>query len=393
MHKTGSPRSATLPPRILVGFRLVEALRDFLDGIGAYLRANELEWQIQCVDAEQFATLLKPSSADGAIAVVGTKAREQIRRLRRSKIPAINLLQDLSPAIPSIMSDDDGIGSAAAAHLLSCGFRHFAYLGFDASWSVARETAFGAALSAAGHAFSPCEQLARASFGDLKSNRTMRVLRRWIAALPKPVAVLACSDTVARVLLTACESESIRVPDEVAILGVDNLVATCELSNVTLSSVAQNFSRMGFEAARRLHQLMIGRRPPKRAELIPPGPIVVRRSTSVLVFRDEYVSTAMKLISERAREGISVDEVLRAIPVSRRWLDERFSVLVGRTVSHEIRHRRAAAVRDLLLQTDLSVKQIARRCGFPSPENLIRFFRDAYGLPPNAYRVKHAIPG
>lgn len=385
-------RLRTPPPRVLIGCRLVEALRDVLQGIGAFLQANELSWQIQCVDAEQFPLMLDSAAVQGAISVLGKNAHRQVRQLIDSKVPAVNLLQDLSPAVPSIASDDAAIGQAAAMHLLSRGFRSFAYLGLNASWSAARQAGYGSALTAAGYNYVNCAETAGLPFSELTSQSTMRAMRRWIAGLPKPVAVMACSDTVARVLLAVCEAEQIPVPEHVAILGVDNLVATCELCSVPLSSVAQDFSRMGFEAAKQLHLLLKGRQPPKSACLIPPGPVVVRRSTDVLVFSDEYVATAMRLINERAKEGISVDEILRAVPVSRRWLDERFTALVGRTVSQEIRERRAAAVRDLLLQTDLSVKQIALRCGFPSSENMVRFFRAAYGLPPNAFRMQHTRP-
>jgi len=392
MPKNRPIQSRKPPPRILIGCRLVEALSDVLKGIGAYLQANQLSWHIQCVDADQFSLMLDPAAVQGAISVIGKNARRQVTQLIESKVPAVNLLQDLSPDIPSIASDDGAIGQAAATHLLSRGFNSFAYLGVNVSWSVARQKGFATALTAAGHSYVNCDELAAVPFSELPSTATSRVIRRWIDGLPKPVAVMACSDTVARILLAACEAEQVRVPEDVAILGVDNLVATCELCSVPLSSVAQDFYRMGFESAKQLQLLLAGRRPPKSPCLVPPGPVVVRRSTDVLVFSDEYVATAMRLINDHAEEGISMGDILRAVPVSRRWLDERFIALVGRTVSQEIRERRAAAVRDLLLQTDLSVKQIALRCGFPSPENMVRFFRTAYGLPPLAYRMQHATP-
>ena len=379
------------PPRILIGCRLVEALHDLMSGMGTYLRERRLSWQIQCVDADQFPVLLHSASVDGAISVVGKTSQRDVKRLIDSGVPTVNLLQDLSPQIPSIVSDDNAIGHAAATHLLACGFHSFAYLGFSASWSTARQNAFGEALAAAGHNYSTCEALASQPFSTLQAGNTMRVMRSWIADLPKPIAVMACSDTVARLLLSACESEAIRVPEDVAIIGVDNLIATCELCSVPLSSVAQDFPRMGFEAAKELHALLTGQKSSKTACLIPPGPVVVRRSTDVLVFQDEYIAAAMRCINEKAREGISVEDVLRLVPVSRRWLDERFAKVVGHTVSQEIRLRRAAVVRDLVLRTDLSVKQIAMQCGFPTPENLVRFFRNAYGLPPIAFRMKHAM--
>ena len=85
-------------------------------------------------------------------------------------------------------------------------------------------------------------------------------------------------------------------------------------------------------------------------------------------------------------------QLLQCVPVSRRWLDQRFKQLVGHTASQELRRRRADRVRELLLHMDLSIKQIAQRCAFSSTENMSRFFRDAYGMPPQPYRVRHAVP-
>jgi LacI family transcriptional regulator len=139
-----------------------------------------------------------------------------------------------------------------------------------------------------------------------------------------------------------------------------------------------------------LDRLLSGGKPPRQPVIIQPGGIAVRRSTDVLAFDDEHVSAAMRLIHEHAADGISMKELIRRVPVSRKWLDIRFKALVGHTPSQEIRKLRLAHVQDMLLQTDLSIQQIAIRCGFSCGENLIRFFRDACGLPPRAYRRQNS---
>jgi LacI family transcriptional regulator len=130
-----------------------------------------------------------------------------------------------------------------------------------------------------------------------------------------------------------------------------------------------------------------GERPPTPT-VVPPAGVVARRSTNAFSFDDENVSAAMTLIHERAADGLTLKELLRHVPVSRRWLGVRFKQIVGRTASQEIRRLRLERVRDLLLSTDLTVQQIATRCGFSRSENLTRFFRDGYGVPPETYRAR-----
>jgi len=176
------------------------------------------------------------------------------------------------------------------------------------------------------------------------------------------------------------------VPQEAAILGVDNIISTCELARVPLSSVMQDFKRIGFEAARLLDETMRHRPRVAQAILVPPGAVVTRRSTEALAFEDPHISTAMQLIHRQVATGISIKELLRQIPVSRKWLDEQFKAVIGRTPSQEIRKLRLAAISDMLIKTDLNVRQIAQRCGFSNSENMIRFFRDAMGIPPQQFR-------
>lgn len=378
------------PRRILVGFRLVEALGQVLSGIGAYLKQRQCNWQIHCVDADEFASNLKRGTTDGALTVISPASPRLVKAVLGSGVPVVNMLHDLHPRLPSVLSDDPATGRAAARYLLGRGFRQFAFLGFNTRWSRARQQGFLDALGEAGCACQLCHRFADvADYRLLGSARSSAHLRRWVARLPKPAAVLACSDLVARSLLSACDEAQVRVPQDLAVLGVDNLVPTCELAPVPLSSVAQDSPGLGFAAARVRDRLMSTGRSPARAVLVPPGAVVGRRSTDVLAFDDEYVAAAMRVIHDRGADGITLPEVLRQVPVSRKWLDVRFKAVVGHTPAVEIRQVRAGRVEDLLLHTDLSVKQIAMRCGFSCPENMIRFFKAETGLPPQQYRARH----
>jgi LacI family transcriptional regulator len=382
------------PRRILVSFQMPEALRDVLAGIARYARENRLSWQILCVNADEFAANFAGHRSDGAIVLVRPQSHRLVRRLSRSPTPVVNLLRHVHPRLPSVMSDDHAIGRLGAAHLLSLGFRKMGFVTLDTPWSRRRQAGFTDALREAG--LPPpvtTESLGVKDFRFLSKVRAMRLLGRWARALGPRVGVMAPSDFVARTLLTACQAEGIDVPKDIAVLGVDNFPAVCEAWPVSLSSIAQDFARMGFEAARLLDEQMNNRRKRQyEPVLVPPGRLHVRASTDVLAFDDPLIVEALRAIHEHADTGISMSELLRRIPLSRRWLDHRFKQAVGHTPIEEIRRCRLRAARDLLIETELPLRQIAMRCRFPFPENLIRSFKAAYGLSPHAYKLKHRLP-
>jgi LacI family transcriptional regulator len=380
------------PKRILIGFRLVDAIRDVLQGVGTFVRSKGLQWQIQCTDADQFPALLGRATADGAITVVSSRSRQQLLRLKRAGVPTVNMLHDATPELPSVLSDDIEIGRVAARELLRRGFRRFAFVGFDVPWSDHRRQGFAEVLGAEGHTPEHCEATAKIRrFAELAKKSTDRSLSRWVTRLEKPIGILAASDAVGSRVLSACLASNAAVPGEVALIGVDNLVHTCEFAPVPMSSVAQDFERLGFEAAALLHRLMTRQVCPTGAVTVPPGIMVARRSTDVFAFDDDHVAAAMRMIHGSPSGVVHMKEVLSRIAVSRRWLDARFKALVGHPVSEEIRRHRLDRLQQLLLHTDMSIKQIALQSGFSRPENMVRFFRDAIGVPPQAYRQgRHA---
>ncbi len=378
------------PRRILVAFHLPEALRDVISGVARFAREERLRWQILCVNAEEFVANFERHRCDGAIVMVRPDQRKMVRSLVRSKTPLVNLLRDLCPQIPSVLSDDAAIGRVGAAHLRELGFRKFAFVTLDTPWSRARFDGFAETIRLAG--FPPpttTRSLGVSDFRYMSQVRALKTLGKWARELGPGTAVMAPSDFVARTLISACFEAGIDVPKDIAILGVDNFPNLCELWPVPLSSVAQDFPQMGFEAARLLHERMRGR-PVQTAHpvLIPPGRLHVRQSTDVLAFDDPLVAQAMRLIHENAVSGTNVGELLKQVPLSRRWLDERFKQSVGHTPAQEMRRCRIRAARDLIMETDLPLRQIAVRCRFSFPENLIRAFRAAYGLSPRQYRMR-----
>jgi LacI family transcriptional regulator len=373
--------------RILIGFRFVEVLRDVLQGIISYSKAQNTNWELRCVDLEVFERRVAENDIDGAIAHISPHSCRWFNRLLKSRTPIVNTLHDTSPRLTSVLSDDAAIGHRGAEYFVALGFRNFAFLGIDTDWSRNRQAGFTRLLRSRTDVSGIWEKVVpQHGYGlaDTSSIRTQ--LRRWAQKLPKPVAVMACTDLTARALLVACESAQLAVPEEISILGVDNLIGTCELASVPLSSISQDFPTIGVEAARALHRLMSGSKHRHGATLVPPGPIIVRRSSNIYAFDDKHVAAAMQMIHERAGDGLGMKQLISSVGVSRTWLDLRFKTLIGHTPSEEIRRVRLNRVCELLAGTDLSIQEIASRCGFGSSENLTHFFNRVQKTSPLDYR-------
>jgi LacI family transcriptional regulator len=215
---------------------------------------------------------------------------------------------------------------------------------------------------------------------------------QWLLALPRPVGVMACYDIRARHVLDACRRVGLAVPDQVAVIGVDNDEFLCDLSDPPLSSVAPDTRRTGYEAAALLDRLMSGReRRRGQAIFVEPLGVVARRSTDVLALGDADVSAAVRFIREHACDGIAVKDLLAEVPLSRRVLEDRFRKLLGRTPHDEIARVRFERVRQLLRETRLPLAEIARRSGFRNAEYLATAFRRQLGTSPNAYRKSAGV--
>jgi LacI family transcriptional regulator len=213
-----------------------------------------------------------------------------------------------------------------------------------------------------------------------------RELARWLKELPKPVGIMACYDIRGQQVLDACRGAGLAVPDEVAVIGVDNDTLLCELASPPLSSVIPNAHRAGYEAAALLDKLMEGKRVPATARLIAPLGIAERQSTDVLAVDDRNVARAVQFIREHACEGINVSDVLRVVPLSRRVLEQRFQRLLGCTPREEILHVRLARVKQLLGETELPLYLVAERTGFEHVEYLSVVFKRETGRTPSAWR-------
>lgn len=360
--------------------------RGLLDGVVAYMRETHA-WSIHLAEhgrGDKPPRWLADWLGDGIIARIENRAIAEA--LRHVSMPVVDVsAARLLPALPWVETDDAAFARMAADHLLERGFKQFGYCGDDRfNWSKWRMEPFSKFVSEAGGTCSTFTPERRIS-GDAENE--IEEIARWLAGLPKPVGVMACYDLRGQQVLDACRRSGIAVPDEVAVIGVDNDELLCNLSDPPLSSVIPNTHRTGYEAAALLDLLMAGKQVPVLTHLIPPLGVATRQSTDVLAIEDRKVVQAVRFIRERACHGINVADVLRAVPQSRRVLEARFKKLVGRTPHAEILRVQMNRAKELLASTDLSLDAIAERTGFAHPEYLSVAFKRETGLPPSKYRA------
>jgi len=213
------------------------------------------------------------------------------------------------------------------------------------------------------------------------------VLADWIKGLPKPVGLMACNDICGREVLQACASTGLHVPDDVAVVGVDNDELMCELSNPTLSSVALDLEKAGYEAARLLDGLMSGRFDNNHIVQVEPAYVVTRQSSDLIAQDDPCVAAALRFIKDHAGQAIAVSDVGEEVGVSRRTLERRFLRALGRSVYSEITRCRVERAKRLLVETDLPSYRVAGGAGFGSTKTFNRVFRRAGGVSPKEFRL------
>ena len=208
-----------------------------------------------------------------------------------------------------------------------------------------------------------------------------------MASLPKPIGILACTDQLAFWLLDACRRAGVAVPEEVAVVGVENDETLCTMSRPQLSSVAYDGERVGYEAAALLDRLMRGEQPPPEPVLLPPKGLVVRQSSDIMAIEEPEIVAAVCYIREHACHGINVADVVEHVGLSRTLLERRMRKAIGRTPGEEIVRLRFSRVQQLLADTGLSLAAIADRCGFEHSQYMAEAFKKHFGLTPGAYRT------
>jgi LacI family transcriptional regulator len=294
-------------------------------------------------------------------------------------------LAAINPKTAVYTCDWAATGRMAAEHLFERGFRRFAYCGYgNLAWSIERGKAFSNKVSKLGystHCYKQPGGKGVSSWGE-----ELPKLAAWLAQLPKPIGLMACNDDRSKQLLEACKVADICVPDEIAIVGVDNDELICTLSTPQLSSINLNPDQTGYQISEMLDKLMSGQKLDNPVVVDRPTHIVTRQSTDVLAIDDSEVAKAVSFIRLNSKKMIQVSDVIDNIGISRRTLELRFRNILGHSVNTEIRKNKANLICQMLTMTNWSITRVAMMLGFNSADHIARFFRVEKQMTPTEYR-------
>ena len=364
--------------------------RGLVLGVSEYARTQP-SWHLGLYPSgrTQQLRLKKSWAGDGVIARVNSP--ELADEIRQKGVPAVNVSTYLhgSPEIPQCTANEKVMGELAAAHLLDCGLQHFAYYGpsdrpsyedrvGDVFVQIIRERGFDCHLA---HRIPEArEQLVRQGAAD-------HVLAQWLKLLPQPVGLFTWSDMQGLRVIEACRSIGLRVPEDVAILSGETDELMAAVARPSLSSVDPAPSRVGYEAAAMLHQMLDGVIPDQPIRHVPPAGIIARGSTDISTVTDPLVLEAIAYIHSNLSSKFGVEDVCRHVGVSRRSLETHFQNSLNRTPAAEISRIRIGHAKKLIMDTELSIQQISQSCGYDFAETFSRAFKRESGMSPREFQA------
>jgi len=361
----------------------------FIEGVLQYAREHRRNWTY--IIAPEWLSLsvlhLVGWPGDGVIAALNTP--KEAACAAKFHLPLVNMSSALAESpVPRSIVDNRAIGELAAEHLLERGFQSYAFYGIrDIEYSAHRLAGFEQRLAAGGYqagVFTP-----RATF-RLRGQFWLQqrgALTEWLSRLPLPCGLLAVSDVRARQVIEACYQLQIKVPEQVAVIGVDDQQIICEHTHPTISSIARNNILEGYSAALLLDRLMRGRKDGLKDRLIRPLQVVARESTATFAVSDERLRQALEYFQHHIEDPVTVAELCSHAGVSRRWLEYAFRDKLDETPYHYIRRQRLEHARRLLAEEpETKIYRIAKRIGFSSAKQLTKAFRREFGLSPREFR-------
>lgn len=376
---------AKIPKVILLMDIAGEYGRGIVRGVSKYAHSHG-PWALYCEPGGHERSLAQLNDWDVNGIITRILEVKRVKEIMAIDMPTVAMSEeDFIPTLSNIETNGSEIGAMAAGYLIDRGFHEFAYCGFsDLLWSLKRSKGVSERIEKAGFRTYYHERPYSKVLNSWDEEQSL--MADWLLTLPKPVGVVACDDEYARRVVEACKIAGLNVPEQVAVLGVDNDETVCELSNPQLSSVALSTEKAGYEAAAILDKLMSGEKIARQKIFVTPTYVVTRQSTDTMAISDNEVAGAMRFIREHAHEMIQVDDVAEAVALSRRNLERRFRKVLSRSVLSEIRYYRANCIARMLMETDLSIQHIAIGCGYSAPQNMITFFSKMMGETPAAYR-------
>jgi LacI family transcriptional regulator len=358
--------------------------REMLLGIQEYSQSHG-SWQFYMggipFDRRSFSPFEEGLSSwkpDGMI--VSIRSQEAIGVARNSGLPVVNVSSTANSGFPTVIPDNLAVGRMAAQHLMDRGLRNYAYSHSPQGGNL-RVRGFVRELAKHGH---KC-MLRYATYQDSESER--RDISNWLLTLPKPVGIMSGLDDEARQLMWACQLLGLRIPEDVAVLGVGNQDHAGAIWKPGLSSIELGLNRVGYRAAELLDRLVHGKKAPNKPILIDPLGVVTRESTDLIATNDQEISQAVRMIRESAHRPLSVKEILAQIPISRRSFERRFFKVVGRSPRAEITRCHLELAKRLLRESPMPIPKVAESVGFSNRMAFSTFFRRETGLTPSEFRT------
>lgn len=371
--------------------------RNFICGV-AEIAEQRPEWDLSLIDPGAASEKASVGN-DGWICRVTDK--RMANALKRSGCPVVDCLCAVeTPGFAFVKTDADRIGQLAAEHFLSRHFTNLAFCGYRRiAFSDRRRNAFARFLESRGITPAIYRPPLRSThkFGRdfllgirVESPPDADDLAVWLKHLPKPVGVFCCDDVRASQVMLLCKSARLSVPDDVAILGVDDDPIYCMFSTPRLSSIDPDATAIGRAAALTLAEMMddAGKAVNPPHLTIPPNCIVERESTNIYPNAPRWFADAISFIRENAAKGISASDVFRHVGFSRTLVERTFRECGSASVQKLIAETRINEAKRLLDSTSLPIKDVASRSGFSTLEYLSRAFAAATGVSPSAWRER-----
>lgn len=365
-----------------------------LNGITAFTQQHE-QWLIcPTAQAEHLPDIVEHLKPDGMI-VARLSSPLLLDTLAALDKPCIFVGISGAPSKkhPVLIGDHPLIGRTGAAHLLETAAISYGFVGFSNTvFSDVRRDAFLEALREAGHSpvhfdFGPFVPGTEA-MNPYGREATSGPFARWLLGLPRPIALMAANDQLAHLIALVCLQLKLRIPEDVALLGVDDIYRYCQTVFPPLSTIRAPITEIGWEAARLLSQWMNGHRPAPGVRQFSNIELVPRQSTVIHRIEDGLISRALLYISENIEKPFTVDDIQKAVGASRRKLELHFQDVLGRSPLIEIRRQRIERAKKLLATTSLPIGEISARSGFNSATRFCVVFREQTGLRPVSYRKK-----
>ena len=365
-----------------------------LQGIVNYSRRKE-QWAICRMPPAYKASigipgLIKWAKNWGADAVIGQfEETDEVELFARNGIVAV--AQDFKKrfsCIPNITADYIGTGRMSARFFLERGFKNFGFFGFkDVCWSDERCEGFRKEVEAAGYIDS--FYVYRAQDIDHLWMYERSRLAEWLRTVPKPIAVMACDDNQGNILIEACHTAHVKVPDELSVMGVDNDELLCSMSSTSLTSIHVNIEEGGYRTAELIERLVADPSAPAEDVVLKPVKIVPRLSTAAFASDDQQILKALLYIYKNYNRKISVRDVMEEVAMSRRLLERRFKAVTGKTLYEYISDLKIRRFSELLVDTDEQIATIALSLGDSDTKSISRRFKQFYGCTPSEWRAQH----